>query len=390
MRPRVLIVDKRAVMATDVCRAVAAQGCTVEVFASRASPAFRSRFCSAALISPPFEDREAFLEALNAVVYRGEPYDAIHVCHEEVLASIIPALGAPHWRGLLTPPPPHLRTALSKNAMLALAADAGVATPRTAVPKTEDEMIAAVQDFQFPIVIKGDTGEAGETVRIVWERRDVLRTYRAVRALETRSDSRPAIQEFIRGDAYSVGGLYDRGRALRVVAHRKLVRYPHPYGGKTVTGITEFSPELLRAAFKIFEALDYSGLGHVEFVRDNRDGMLKFLEINPRLWGTIGVAEDAGVDLFTPYRQLVAGERVEPDLHYRHALRFHRLRREINLISTLPGRVFGFAKDALDLRVRSDFRWSDPGPHLPFALWTRRPTDPKTPPVAGTPSLAKT
>lgn len=258
--PRVLIVDKRAVMATDICRTVSAQGCTVEVFASRSSPAFRSRFCAAALISPPFEDRESFFEALNAVVYGGEPYDAIHVCHEEILASIVPLLGAPHWRGLITAPAAMLEKALSKNAMVPVAAQAGVAMPRTAVPKNEDEMLAVVADFQFPIVIKGDTGEAGETVRIVREPREVLRTYRAVRALETRADSRPAIQEFIRGEAYSVGGLYHRGKPLRVVAHRKLVRYPHPYGGKTVRGITEYSPELLREAFKIFAALQYSGL----------------------------------------------------------------------------------------------------------------------------------
>lgn len=388
MNARVLIVDKRAVIATDVCRALAAQGCAAEVFASRASPAFRSRFCSAALISPPFEDRAAFFEALNAVVHGGEPYDAIHVCHEEILSSIGSMLDTPHWRGLLTPPPAALQTTLSKNAMVALAAEAGVATPRTAVPACEDEMIAAVKDFQFPIVIKGDTGEAGETVRIVWKRRDVLRAYRAVRALETRADSRPAIQEFIRGDAYSVGGLYHRGKPLRVVAHRKLVRYPHPYGGKTVKGVTEYSPELLREAFKIFAALEYSGLGHVEFVRDNRDGVMKFLEINPRLWGTIGVAEDAGVDLFTPYRRLVAGERVAPDLLFRLGVMFHRLRREIVLISSRRQRMFGFAKDALDPRVRSDFRWSDPGPHLPFVPWSRRPARPRTPPVRRTPRLA--
>jgi predicted ATP-grasp superfamily ATP-dependent carboligase len=249
-------------------------------------------------------------------------------------------------------------------------------------------MRAALDEFQFPVVIKGDTGEAGETVRIVWDRHDVLRTYRAVRALESRAESRPAIQEFIQGDSYSVGGLYHRGWPLRVVAHRKLVRYPHPYGGKTVRGITEHSPGLLREAFKIFEALQYSGLGHVEFVRDHRDGTLKFLEINARPWGTIGVAEDAGVDLFTPYRKLVRGEHVAPDLSYQSGLVFHRMRREIRLMRSRPRRVLGFIRDVLDPRVRSDFRWSDPGPHMPFAPPLSRPPRPRIPPIEGTPRLA--
>jgi hypothetical protein len=386
--PRVLVVDKRAVIGVDICRAVAAQGCIAEVFASSGSSAFRSRFCATALIAPEFEDRRRFMQGLDAVVHGGEPYDAIHVCNEEVLASLIPMLGASRWQALLIPPRTCLETALSKNAMIGLAAETGVATPETVIPQTEDEIETASRELGFPIVIKGDTGESGEAVRVVSDLRALRRIYEGVLARESRAGSRPALQQFVGGPAYSIGGLYHRGQPVRVVCHEKLVRYPHPYGGKTVRGITAYVPELLREVFKVFEALEYTGLGHIEFIRDERDGAFKFLEVNPRPWGTIGVAEDAGVDLFTPYRKIVAGDRVVPDLRFRSGVLFHRFRREANLIRAKPARLFGLLHDVLDPRVRSDFRWGDPFPHFPSIL-AKRSGRPKTPPLAGTPDLAR-
>jgi predicted ATP-grasp superfamily ATP-dependent carboligase len=361
---KVLIVDKVAVLGLEICRAVAAQGCRVDVFAGKSSPIFRSRFCNRRIVSPPFEDAARFCDALERTV-SSESYDAIHICHEEILARVHPVLEQSHWKGLLTPPPEKLKIALSKNAALALAARIGVATPRTRIPESAEQAAVMAREFDLPIVLKGDTGESGENVRIVWQREQAADKYREVVAGETRSGSCPALQEFVRGPAYSIGGLFFKGEPLRVVVHRKLIRYPYPFGGLTVKGVTEREPDLLRDAFKIFAELEYSGLGHVEFIRDGRDGRFKFLEINPRPWGSIGLARMAGMDLFTPYRQLVAGIPPARDLRYREGILFHWIPREIQLMRQRPGRLLDFLKDSFDPRIQSDFRWTDPGPHLP-------------------------
>ncbi len=331
----------------------------------------RSRFCHRSLPSPPFVDSQAYARALSEVV-RADRYEAIHVCHEEVLARMLPALDGPEWMGLLLPPRDKLALALSKNAMVSVAAHAGVATPRTIVPQDEADVEAAARELGVPLVVKGDTGESGETVRLLHDARAASEVYREVLALESRAQARPALQEFVVGPAYSVGGLFLRGRPLRVVAHRKLIRYPYPWGGRTVKGVTEYDPELLREAFKVFAALEYTGLGHVEFIRDQRDGRFKFLEINPRIWGTIAVASYAGVDLFAPYRRIVKGLAVEADLHFRAGVKFHRILREVRLIRQRPQRLPGALIDALDPRVRSDFTWTDLGPYLPSREQTRK------------------
>ena len=387
-RPRVLIVDSRAVIGVEVCRILAAHGCETHVFAERTSPALFSRFCHRRLLSPSFYDTKAYCDALAEVV-EATTYDAIHVCHEPIFDSILPMMGCRGWKALLIPPVEGLKIALSKSASLALATRTGVATPRTAIPEREAELKGLVREFGFPVVIKGDKGESGEKVRIARRANEVIEGYREILAGQNGHDAPPSVQEFIRGPAYSVGGLFINGRPLRVVAHRKLLRYPYPFGGMTVKGVTEDCAELKAEAFKIFEALEYTGLGHVEFIRDERDGRFKFLEINPRLWGTIGVAEWAGVDLFTPYRQLVKGMPVEPDLRYKDRVVFHRIRREVRLIRQRPLRLIGFVKDSLDPRVRSDFVWSDPRPHLPSRYQLRKLLWSRTWPLAPTLSLEK-
>lgn len=65
----------------------------------------------------------------------------------------------------------------------------------------------------------------------------------------------------------------------------------------TVKGITERHADLIESAFEVFAAFRYTGLGAVDFIRDNHTGEFKFLEINPRIWARVGMAHYAGVDL---------------------------------------------------------------------------------------------
>jgi predicted ATP-grasp superfamily ATP-dependent carboligase len=358
---RALIIDRRAVVGTELCRSLARRGYTADVAAELTSPAFYSRFCGRRLVTPPLSSGEAFLARIRRII-RTSPYDAIFVCNEEILAALIRLPETAALAGLLRPARKSLETALGKHAMYRLAAVSGVLTPRTFFPNDERELDRVARELEFPMLVKGDRGEAGERVRLVHNRRELLGAWREVMALEWTNGTSPALQEFVPGACYSVGGLFKDGQPLRVCAHRKLVAVP-PLGGLTVRGVTERPAGLLDAAFRIFELLGYSGLGHVDLICDG-SGRYNFLEINPRVWGTIGVGEYAGVDFFTPYFDLVRGVAVNPDLHFREGVRFRRLMREAKMIRRRPSRIFGFLRDSVDPAVRSDFSLLDPGPHI--------------------------
>jgi predicted ATP-grasp superfamily ATP-dependent carboligase len=212
--------------------------------------------------------------------------------------------------------------------------------------------------------VKGERGEASRNVRIVWRREALERLYEEVAGREQAYGGRPALQQFIRGDQYSVGGLFDKGRPLRIIAYHKLLTYPFD-GGLTAKTITDRPTELLETSLAIFEALRYTGLGQMQFIRDVRDGRFKFLEINPRVWACIGLAKYAGVDLYTPYAALAAGSSIVPNLNYQTGVEYHRFSVEMRLVFERPAQLPRFLWDCLRPRVHSDFDWRDPGPHLP-------------------------
>jgi hypothetical protein len=363
---RALIIDRRAVIGVAVCRTLARQGCRVDIFAERNSPAFRSRFCHRALLSPPFEDREDFLAAMQSVV-NATTYDEIYLCNEEVLARISFLMGGDRWKGLLLPDQPSIAILLSKNLTLSFMKSIGVEIPRTLPCEGEHQLEDHARELGFPLMVKGEKGESGRNVRIVTSPQDLVKKYREIREREALYGGMPILQEYIPGSSYSVGGLFHDGKALRICAHRRILMYP-PEGGVTVKGVTEYQPVLLERAVAVFEALRYSGLGHVEFIRDCRDGTFKFIELNPRIWGSIAILGHAGCDVFSAYRRLVGGLPVEPNLHYRQGVYFHRFSKELRLIRQRPFRAVGFVKDAFDPRIKTDFEWSDADPHLRISL----------------------
>jgi predicted ATP-grasp superfamily ATP-dependent carboligase len=361
--PRALVIDQSNTFTIQLVRDLASQGFQVSVFAEPGAPALRSRACHERLPSPPWHAQDDFRRSLLDVVERRR-FDAIYLCSEPILEIMLPHLEmATGWRALPLTPAAFLKVTFSKNEMTALAQEIGVPVPHTIVPEREDDVPRIAAELGLPLVVKGEKGNSAMHVRIVRREADVLPQYREILGREAGCAGRPALQEYVPGPVYSIGGLFDRGRPLRVLAHRRLLTFP-PEGGRTVKGVTERPRELLDSAFALFAALNYTGLGHMDFLHDERDGRFRFLEINPRAWGSIGLARLAGVDLYTPYAALARGEMVAPDLTLREGVVFHHVSREMKFIRQRPSRLWSFLRDCLDPRVHSDFAWDDPVPHL--------------------------
>jgi biotin carboxylase len=364
---RALIVDRRAVLGTDVCRDLRALGWEVDIFCEPGSPALRSRYFARRIPAP---SPEQYVETLETLLRRSA-YDAMFLCSEEVLQSIAPRLGSPEYGIFLAPPEQTIRMLAGKRATLSLAAEHDLSVPRTMVPHNEQELREMAAALGYPLVVKGEKGEASENVRVVHEPGELAPKYRTVLSNESSYNGCPMLQEFIPGSQYSVGGLYQEGAPLRVCAYRKIFTYPLE-GGLTAKAVTERPPRLLNDAFRMFRALRYTGLGQIQFIRDQRDGLFKFMEVNPRIWASIGLAAHAGVDLFTPYRELVRGGRIEPDLNFREGVEYQRITVQLRLISRQPAHMLSFVRDCLNSRVHSDMDLTDPGPYIPTVKGLQR------------------
>jgi predicted ATP-grasp superfamily ATP-dependent carboligase len=114
------------------------------------------------------------------------------------------------------------------------------------------------------------------------------------------------VQEFVPGHGEAIFLLSSQGESVAVFAHRRLRERP-PSGGVSVLreSITP-DPELLRDSERLLADLGWTGVAMVEY-RRAPDGRAVLMEINPRLWGSLQLAIDSGVDF--PVLQLALHRR---------------------------------------------------------------------------------
>ena len=342
----------------------------MHVFAEAFSPVFRSRHCHRGFSSPPWTEGPAFLANLDRVVDAGA-YDAIYVASEPILHLLARRPRTGPWLALPLPPPATLDVFLSKHRIVRRVAESEAPVPRTIVPETDRDLEEAGRELGFPILVKGEHGTASAHVRLCRDRAALRATYATMLARERRFGGRPALQEYVAGPKYTLSGLFRDGVALRIVGYRALLTCP-PETGETVKLVTEAPPGFRETALGAFEALGHTGIGSAEFLLDSRDGRFKFIDFAPRLWGNIGVAEFSGVDLFGPYQALARDDPVRPDLRYATGVVYRRPSGVARRLTMRPADLAVFLRDSVDRRVRSDFAWSDPWPHLPSVSWLRR------------------
>ncbi len=107
------------------------------------------------------------------------------------------------------------------------------------------------------------------------------------------------VQERVAGQGFGVSILRWDGRLLAVSAHRRLREKPVTGGVSVMSETIPVSGRVLDRCLALLDALGYTrGVAMVEFKGESLDDAW-LIEINPRLWGTVQLAIDAGVDVPT-------------------------------------------------------------------------------------------
>lgn len=342
---------------------------------------FFSRFCHAKLHYPsPSEDPDGFVDALLRHLERHR-YDAFlplsdyttigAVRHQDRLKELVP---------LAVPPPGARRVAADKWETLRIAASLGIKGPRSFIPSRLDEVEELSWNLEYPCVLKwrGSAGSVG--LRFPRSPHELLAAFGELpQGGDALYDHRPLIQEFVPGYVHDVCMLFDRGEPRAVLTQRR-VRTWHPDGGMGVLDETTHEPELADAAIRLFQALNWHGPGQAEFKIDARDGTPRLMEINPRFWGTVGMAMYAGVDFAALTADLACHGRVDPVVDYPAGLRYRwPFPNGVRHVLHAPDRLIA-TRDLLlpSARTGSDFQWSDPAASMMQVLrplvdgWRRR------------------
>ena len=164
------------------------------------------------------------------------------------------------------------------------------------------------QPERYPVVVKPHCGEkfglkAQERYKVARNEQE----YRAALEALAPYDPAPIVQERVDGDGFGASLLLDgESRLVCALCHRRVREYPIA-GGPSACCESVYAPERVQAAYQLLRSFGFVGAAMVEFKGD------RILEVNPRVWGSFPMTEQAGSPFVKRYAQAAAGERLEYD-----------------------------------------------------------------------------
>jgi D-aspartate ligase len=221
-----------------------------------------------------------------------------------------------------------VKVAYDKRLTYSIAQELGLDIPLTFYPSDRAELAAL--ECSFPVILKpamkeGDNLFTHEKAWRVDDRKAMLEAYDVARTMV--DPATIMVQELIPGGGesqYSYGAICDDGRPLASIVARRTRQYPVDFGRSSSFVESVTHPAVEDAAVRLLAALKFTGLMEAEFKLDSRDGRIKLLDLNPRVWGWHTLACQGGVDF--PYFQwcLARGHQV-PHLSVKPGYRWVRM-----------------------------------------------------------------
>jgi hypothetical protein len=212
---------------------------------------------------------------------------------ERYLPNVVPAI-----RPLL----------LDRALLLEQAADWGVATPESMLLFNQDDCRAATEKG-MPLMVKSGQSNASNGVALCDTSDEVIRAFNKFSGRVTSVTA----QRYYVGPTYMTGGLFVHGDAMHFYAAEQTIMWPPLTGySHEIRSIGEphFSA-LLQASETVCKNLDWTGLAAFDFVLDE-NRQFRFVDFNPRLWGSAGAVMAAKVDLYGGIDRLIRSGHAGP------------------------------------------------------------------------------
>ena len=381
----VVVTDGEQRSALAAVRSLGRAGHRVHVCAARRSLSGASRHCAGEHRVPDaLAEPAAFVRAVAEVCARVGAQVLLPVS-EPALLAILPE--RERFAGVAIPFPDAERFAriCDKARVLEAATAHGIATPRRqhVGTKGDAERLDGAA-LRFPLVVKPFRSVAGSgearTKTAVAHAPDAASLRRVLAALPDAAWP-VMLQERIVGPGIGVFVLLRGGRVAAAFAHRR-VREKPPSGGVSV--LCESAP--LDGA--LLGDFGWEGVAMVEYKLDAATGTPYLMEINGRLWGSLQLAVDAGVDFPRLLVEMALGVPFPPVTTYGVGVRSRWEWGEVDhLVARLRGSGAPLPPDAPGRgRALADFfrgwgrgthaqvlRRDDPRPFLRETLdWLRR------------------
>lgn len=376
----ILVLDANQRSALAAIRSLGRRGMRV-IAGDHVSPTVgaASRFASGSIqYASPARSAATFVEDIAAAVRR---YDIQTIVPATDLTTML-LLSQPESirpARLAAASPQSYESLTDKRALIELAASLDVLTPETRVARTAAEIRETAGHFGYPLVlkparsryIKGDQ-VLSTSVRIIDSPASLADGIASAPYLE---DVPCLVQRFVPGHGAGIFALWGPAGPLAWFAHKRIREKP-PWGGVSVLcESVPVDPAMQAMAARLLGASGWRGVAMIEF-RITPEGVPYLMEVNGRLWGSLQLAIDCGVDFPWLLIQLMNEQPSSPPPDYALGRRLRWLLGDLdNLILQVRSRdrparrkwaaAGTFVRSFFDSSIQQEvFRWSDPGPGL--------------------------
>ena len=285
------------------------------------APAALSKYAVDTFLYPnPDREPEAFLDVLEDVIRKhkpadGEEYVLMPVHKEAYLIARHRARFEPLIKMAL-PTIEQIEQVHDKGTLALYCREQGLPVPRTVVPESLSEFEQAAGRFRYPAFVKVRQSAAAVGVRKVGSPEEAVRVCELfMKDLDLGPERTPLLQEGIPGDDYCATFLFDHGELRAAMTYHNLRSYP----AKSGTGVlreTVTAPAIEAVGAELLTRLGWHGVAEIDFRWEGReDAPVWLIEVNPRFWGGMPQAVEAGWDYpYLLYRLAIDGhvDPVEP------------------------------------------------------------------------------
>tara|TARA_Y100000748_G_scaffold275197_1_gene250798 strand:+ start:7325 stop:8536 length:1212 start_codon:yes stop_codon:yes gene_type:complete len=176
----------------------------------------------------------------------------------------------------------------------------GVPIPKRIKYTHPSELVEKIRNNNLEkTVIKLLTGNSSKGVFYANSPNDASKiVINLIKKFNLRKDRFPQVEEYVIGEGYGHSVLYWQGSQIANFTHRRL-REKISTGGTSTFREASFHQGIEDAAEKIFRHVNWHGLAMSEFKVCSKTGKFWFIEVNPRIWGSISLAIESGVNF--PY-----------------------------------------------------------------------------------------
>ncbi len=271
---------------------------------TRLSSGFFSRYCRKKhLYSSPLEDTGRYVEDIKRIIEMEEPEVFLPI-NEETLIPILQERS--YFEEKIRLPLPSneaIEQTLDKIKSLEIAERLGIPCPKT------------IKDFkkaEYPLIVRPRRSRELMGGRIIGKKLSYISSPKEFTSF-SREDF--FVQECIPGKGYGFYAIFDRGQPKAYFMMKRINEVPF-FGGPSSLRESFYDKKLAEYGLKILKELNWHGAAMVEFRQDARDNKFKFIEINPRLWGSLALSIYSGIDFPYLLAQLALGKETKEHFDY--------------------------------------------------------------------------